>query len=200
MTGMREWRVAPSSRVAASLNVSPEQWPHSGRGSGTTGGLAHRMEPRSGGSADTSHLVKQIAFVEIHAETFQNMNKLILEANLLMVFGLIPDITLDSFYMRMRIGKRAVTALPFEFIGNKVVVVDEPRHVGFQFSNHIGDSRIYVVCEKDMHVVVRAADGERNVAGIVQKSGYIRVHTRPDCGRKQRFAVLYSENDMQINL
>ncbi len=40
------------------------------------------------------------------------MNKLILEANLLMVFGLIPDITLDSFYMRMRIGKRAVTALP----------------------------------------------------------------------------------------
>ena len=49
------------------------------------------MEPRSGGSADTSHLVKQIAFVEIHAETFQNMNKLILEANLLMVFGLIPD-------------------------------------------------------------------------------------------------------------
>ena len=167
---------------------------------GTTGGLAHRMEPRSGGSADTSHLVKQIAFVEIHAETFQNMHKLILEANLLMVFGLIPDITLDSFYMRMRIGKRAVTALPFEFIGNKVVVVDEPRHVGFQFSNHIGDSRIYVVCEKDMHVVVRAADGERNVAGIVQKSGYIRVHTRPNCGRKQRFTVLYSENDMQINL
>ncbi len=108
----REWRVAPGSRVAASLNVSPEQWPHSGRGSGTTGGLAHRMEPRSGGSADTSQLVKQIAFVEIHAETFQNMNKLILETNLLMVFGLIPDITLDSFYMRMRIGKRAVTALP----------------------------------------------------------------------------------------
>ncbi len=40
------------------------------------------------------------------------MHKLILETNLLMVFGLIPDITLDSFYMRMRIGKRAVTALP----------------------------------------------------------------------------------------
>ena len=70
------------------------------------------MKPRSGGSADTSQLVKQIAFVEIHAETFQNMHKLILEANLLMVFGLIPDITFDSFYMRMRIGKRAVTALP----------------------------------------------------------------------------------------
>ncbi len=29
-----EWRVAPGSRVAASLNVSPEQRPHSGRGSG----------------------------------------------------------------------------------------------------------------------------------------------------------------------
>ena len=55
MTGMRKWRVAPGSRVAASPNVSPEQWPHSGRGSGTTGGLAHRMEPRSGGSMTQRH-------------------------------------------------------------------------------------------------------------------------------------------------
>ena len=88
------------------------------------------MEPRSGGSADTSHLVKQIAFVEIHAETFQNMHKLILETNLLMVFGLIPDITLDSFYMRMRIGKRAVTALPgFSSIQTHYVL--EPPLCGF---------------------------------------------------------------------